>query len=152
VNHERPFHFAFTQAIEHDRRGTMPGRARMDAPASVCTSSLYVYEAVGRSRFPLTISPYAKVPFRPIRRVCHLILGNTSYNTGTYDLQSITQPLLGSTQFLNYDAAGYPGSITDVNGQSQTLLFDGKGRLRQVTNLADSSRGRSSTPTVMAGR
>ncbi|MHC1724910.1 MAG: RHS repeat-associated core domain-containing protein [Syntrophobacteraceae bacterium] len=62
------------------------------------------------------------------------------YNySGTMDLEYIKQPLTGKTYFLSYDAAGYPGRITDVNSQSRDLVFDGKGRLRQITYVADGS-------------
>ncbi|MHC4674633.1 MAG: DUF6531 domain-containing protein, partial [Planctomycetota bacterium] len=62
-----------------------------------------------------------------------------AYDPVTGDLDSTTQPLIGTTSFNNYDAAGQPGSITDINGQIESFAYDGRGRLKSVTHAADSS-------------
>jgi len=49
------------------------------------------------------------------------------------------RPLIGISGFSNYDAAGQVGQVTDVNGQSETFIYDGRGRIVVVTHLADSS-------------
>jgi RHS repeat-associated protein len=62
-----------------------------------------------------------------------------SYNGTTGDLLSITRPLVGITSFSNYDAAGQVGQVTDVNGQSESFTYDGRGRITIITHLADGS-------------
>jgi RHS repeat-associated protein len=62
-----------------------------------------------------------------------------SYDTPTGDLVSITRPLIGNTNFSNYDAAGQVGRVTDVNGQSKDFSYDGRGRITTITNNADGS-------------
>ena len=66
-----------------------------------------------------------------------------SYYSGTYDLQNVTRPLIGATTFpqAGYDAAGFPGQMTDVNGRSLTFAFDGRGRMTEIHYAADSSAG-----------
>jgi RHS repeat-associated protein len=61
------------------------------------------------------------------------------YNAATGDLLSITRPLIGSTGFSNYNAAGQVGQVTDVNGQSKSFTYDGRGRLTVITHQADGS-------------
>ncbi len=51
-----------------------------------------------------------------------------TYDNGTGDLLSMTQPLIGATTFSNYDTAGQVGAITDVNGQTDQFAYDGRGR------------------------
>jgi RHS repeat-associated protein len=62
-----------------------------------------------------------------------------AYNAATGDLLSITRPLIGSTGFSNYNAAGQVGQVTDVNGQSNSFTYDGRGRLTVITHQADGS-------------
>ncbi|HKJ33879.1 MAG TPA: RHS repeat-associated core domain-containing protein, partial [Balneolales bacterium] len=62
-----------------------------------------------------------------------------AYNAATGDLLSITRPLIGSTYFSNYDAAGQAGQVTDVNGQSKSFIYDGRGRVTVITHQADSN-------------
>jgi len=62
-----------------------------------------------------------------------------AYEVSTGNLQSITQPLIGATGFSNYDAAGQLGQVTDVNSQSKTFTYDGRGRVTEITHEADSS-------------
>jgi len=61
------------------------------------------------------------------------------YDTATGNLLSITRPLVGITNFTNYDAAGGVGRVTDVNNQSETIAYDGRGRITGITHDADSS-------------
>ena len=62
-----------------------------------------------------------------------------TYDSVSGDLLTVTRPHIGSTTFENYDAAGQVGRITDVNGQSKSFIYDGKGRVTNTTNLADGS-------------
>ncbi len=61
------------------------------------------------------------------------------YDAATGDLLSVTRPLIGSTNFSNYDAAGQAGQVTDVNGQSESFTYDGRGRITVITHQADGS-------------
>jgi RHS repeat-associated protein len=61
------------------------------------------------------------------------------YDAATGDLLSITRPLIGSTNFSNYDAAGQVGQVTDVNGQSNSFTYDGRSRITVITHQADGS-------------
>ena len=71
-----------------------------------------------------------------------------AYDTTTGDLLSITQPLIGSTTFSDYDAAGYLGKMTDVNGETKGFIYDGKGRITAITNDADGSSSAISYDTA----
>lgn len=51
-----------------------------------------------------------------------------TYDPTTGDLTSITQPIIGTTRFGVYDAAGNPTLLTDPNGQETTLTYDGRNR------------------------
>ena len=62
-----------------------------------------------------------------------------TYDSQTHDLQTIVRPLIGATTFSSYDLAGLPGQVTDVNGQTEGLSFDGRGRLTKITHYSDSS-------------
>ena len=62
-----------------------------------------------------------------------------SYESVSGDLLSVTQPIIGSTQFSNYNAAGYVGQVTNVSGQIESFVYDGRGRVTTVTHLADGS-------------
>jgi len=62
-----------------------------------------------------------------------------SYDPITVDLLTITRPLIGSTSFSNYNAAGQVGLVTDVNNQSKGFTYDGRGRVKHTTNNADGS-------------
>lgn len=61
------------------------------------------------------------------------------YDATTGDILSITRPLIGSTGFSNYNTAGQVGQVTDVNGQSKSFTYDGRGRLTVITHQADGS-------------
>jgi RHS repeat-associated protein len=61
------------------------------------------------------------------------------YDPTTGDLLSITRPLIGLTQFPNYDAAGQAGYVIDVNNQTTRFTYDGKGHITTITYDADSS-------------
>jgi RHS repeat-associated protein len=62
-----------------------------------------------------------------------------TYNPATGDLLSITRPLIGATAFTGHNAAGQAGTVTDVNGNSKTFIYDGRGRVTDITYSADSS-------------
>jgi RHS repeat-associated protein len=62
-----------------------------------------------------------------------------SYYPVTGDLESITRPIIGATTFTGYDAAGQVGTVMDVNGKSKIYTYDGRGRVTDIYNSADSS-------------
>jgi RHS repeat-associated protein len=62
-----------------------------------------------------------------------------AYDASTGDLLSITRPLIGSSNFSSYDAAGQVGQVTDVNGQSNSFTYDGRSRITVITHQDDSS-------------
>ncbi len=62
-----------------------------------------------------------------------------AYDATTGDLLSITRPLIGSTNFSNYNAAGQVGQATDVNSQSNSFTYDGRARITVITHQADAS-------------
>jgi len=62
-----------------------------------------------------------------------------TYDNTTGDLLSITQPLIGTTTFSDYDAGGKAGRLTDVNGQSKRFTYDARGRITIITHEADGS-------------
>jgi len=62
-----------------------------------------------------------------------------AYDGAVGDLLSVTRALIGTTSFSSYDAAGQAGSLTDVTGQSQSVAYDGRGRVTAVTHEADDS-------------
>ena len=86
-------------------------------------------------------------------------LSGTSDTTGftydpiTGDLTSITQPLIGTTQLGNYDAAGNPTLLTDINNQTATVVYDGRNRATSrssngiTTSLAYNQAGELDTQT-----
>jgi len=61
------------------------------------------------------------------------------YDPITGDTTSITRPHIGVTVFSGYDADGQVGTVTDVNLQTKTYTYDGRGRVLTTTNNADSS-------------
>ena len=54
------------------------------------------------------------------------------------NLSSLTNALGQSWQYSNYDALGLPGSITDPNGITTTLSYDGDGRLTGLSRAGQS--------------
>jgi len=62
-----------------------------------------------------------------------------TYNSTTGDLLSINQPIIGSTVFSDYNAAGQFGMVTDVNSQTERFLYDGRGRIVEIIHDADGS-------------
>ena len=66
-------------------------------------------------------------------------LTSITYDNVSGDLLIVTRPHIGPTTFENYNAAGQMGRITDVNGQSKSFTYDGKGRVTSTTNLSDGS-------------
>jgi RHS repeat-associated protein len=71
-----------------------------------------------------------------------------AYDNATGDLLSITQPLIGSTSFSEYDAAGNLRKVIDVNGQSKHFTYDAKARITAITNDADGSSSTTSYDTA----
>jgi RHS repeat-associated protein len=64
-------------------------------------------------------------------------MASFSYNASTGNMESIVQPHIGATLFTDYDAAGRPGIVTDVNGHSKAFTYDGRGRIITITNCFD---------------
>ena len=62
-----------------------------------------------------------------------------SYDNGSGNLLSILRPLIGLTTLSDYDAAGQVGTITDVNGQADHFLYNGRGRTTNVVHETDGS-------------
>jgi YD repeat-containing protein len=62
----------------------------------------------------------------------------TYFNT-TGDPNTIARPLIGPTTFLDYDTAGQPGKVIDVNNQSIRFSYDGRGRVTTTFYDADQS-------------
>ena len=71
-----------------------------------------------------------------------------AYDPATGDLTSITRPLIGSTLFLNYDNAGQPGRITDINNHATDYAYDARGRVTATYHAADSSNSSASYNTA----
>jgi RHS repeat-associated protein len=61
------------------------------------------------------------------------------YDAVSGNLLTIARPLVGSTSFADYDAAGQAGRVTAVNSQAETFTYDGRGRVTGVTHEADTS-------------
>ncbi|MBW2440700.1 MAG: RHS repeat protein [Deltaproteobacteria bacterium] len=72
-----------------------------------------------------------------------------SYASTSADLNEIIRPLIGATSFLEYDAAGHPGKIIDVNGQSTRFSYDGRGRV--IATFQDADQSTSSISYNAAG-
>ena len=62
-----------------------------------------------------------------------------TYDGATGNLLTKTSPLIGTTTYSQYDAAGQPGRVTDPNGNAVTYTYDGRGRILTRTNEADGS-------------
>jgi RHS repeat-associated protein len=62
-----------------------------------------------------------------------------AYDAATGDLLSVTRPVVGTSEFTEYDTAGRVGRIVDVNGQARSFVYDGKGRVKKTLNSADGS-------------
>jgi RHS repeat-associated protein len=62
-----------------------------------------------------------------------------SYDDMTGNLLSITRPLIGATEFVEYDASGQLRKAKDVNGRIKELTYDGRGRIVTFKNRADGS-------------
>jgi YD repeat-containing protein len=63
-----------------------------------------------------------------------------AYDDDSADLLTVIRPLIGTTGFSDYNAAGQMGRITDVNGQSKQFTYDGRGRITVIMHQADNSR------------
>jgi len=62
---------------------------------------------------------------------------NFTYDPLTGDLLAVTRPVVGTTTYSDYDAAGQVGRVTDPNGNTTTYTYDGRGRITAVTTEAD---------------
>lgn len=63
------------------------------------------------------------------------------YDAASGDILFVTRPIVGVTALSDYDAAGQVELVSDFNGQSTSLDYDGRGRVITTTNFADSSVG-----------
>lgn len=61
------------------------------------------------------------------------------YDAQNGNLLSIMRPLIVATVLSSYDAAGQVGTVTDVNGRFEQLVYDGRGRVTAITHAADGS-------------
>jgi len=89
--------------------------------------------------------------------------GNQDTVTMTYDpasgnLLTVSQPIIGTKTFANYDAAGNPGSITDENQIITHFTYDGRNRITSkvvngvTTQLNYNLAGNIDSMTDGAGR
>jgi len=89
--------------------------------------------------------------------------GNQDTVTMTYDpvsgnLRTVSQPIIGTRTFANYDAAGNPGSITDENQVVTNFTYDGRNRITSkvvnsvTTQLNYNLAGNIDSMTDGAGR
>jgi len=67
-----------------------------------------------------------------------MLPGTTDTTVYTYDpvtgnLLTVTQPLIGTITYGNYNEAGHPGHMIDVNGHQTDFTYDGKNRLLSAT-------------------
>jgi RHS repeat-associated protein len=62
-----------------------------------------------------------------------------TYDPATGNLLSMTQPLVGTTSYSNYDQNGNVGTITDSNGVVTSYTYDQRNRVKTITNGADGS-------------
>jgi len=60
-----------------------------------------------------------------------------TYDPVTGDLLTVTRPLIGTTTYSEYNAAGEVVCVTDTNGNALTYTYDGRGRIQTITNEAD---------------
>ncbi|MCP3878385.1 MAG: RHS repeat protein, partial [Sulfitobacter sp.] len=60
-----------------------------------------------------------------------------TYDPITGDLTDLTRPLVGTTSYSNFDAAGRPATITDINGIESDITYDGRGRIIETINQAN---------------
>ncbi|MCG2747914.1 MAG: DUF6531 domain-containing protein, partial [Desulfobulbaceae bacterium] len=64
-----------------------------------------------------------------------------TYDPETGDLLTVTRPAVGTVTFGNYDEAGNPGIMTDVNNQQTVFTYDGRNRqLSSTINGIQNSR------------
>jgi len=72
-----------------------------------------------------------------------------TYDLVTGDLRAVTRPVVGTTTYSHYDAAGQVGRVTDPSGNSTTYSYDGRGRITTITTEADGTT--TSYTYTMAG-
>ncbi len=62
-----------------------------------------------------------------------------TYDPVTYYRTSMTQPIVGTTTYSNFDPLGNPQTVTDPNGNSTTYTYDATGRVLTVKAPGDSN-------------
>ena len=62
-----------------------------------------------------------------------------AYDSTTGFLTSVTQPIIGTTAYSNFDALGNPQTVTDPNGNSTTYTYDTSGRVSTVKAPGDTN-------------
>jgi RHS repeat-associated protein len=62
-----------------------------------------------------------------------------AYDSSTGYRPSMTQPLVGTTTYSNFDALGNPQTVTDPNGNSTTYTYDPSGRVSTVKAPGDTN-------------
>ncbi len=62
-----------------------------------------------------------------------------AYDSTTGFLTSMTQPIIGTTTYSNFDALGNPQTVTDPNGNATTYTFDTIGRVTSVKAAGDTA-------------
>ncbi len=65
-----------------------------------------------------------------------------TYDPTTGNLLTLTRPLVGDTVFSDYDAAGFAGTITDVNNLNTGFTYDGRGRVTAILHPDNSTETR----------
>lgn len=84
-----------------------------------------------------TVAPYTYITANTynskgqLTSVDGMLPGITDTTVYTYDpvtgnLLTVTQPLIGTITYGNYNEAGHPGHMIDVNGHQTDFTYDGK--------------------------
>ncbi|ACM22012.1 RHS repeat protein [Geotalea daltonii FRC-32] len=62
-----------------------------------------------------------------------------TYDPVTSNRLTMTEPLIGTTTYANYDGLGNPGTITDPNGNTTTYTYDNVGRVLTIKAPGDTA-------------